>query len=622
MKTRWNVTAALITLGAMLLVACAPGVGGPAEKTVYVGPYLVDCVGVAPQKCMMVRQDPKAEASLFYDQIAGFDYEAGFDYILLVREEEVENAPADASSLKWTLLEVVEKTRSLEGTRWALDSYLAAEGEMAAVLPGVEIMAQFQEGQVVGSAGCNSYFGSYEVDGDSLTIGALGATEMYCGPEEVMDQEGAYLAALGSASSYSITGDRLQISGPQGHTVLTFSVLEPAPLVGTPWKLASFYDGTGSAVSVLAGTGITAFFGQDGSLGGSAGCNNYTSTYTVAGSQMSVGPVASTMMMCSEPEGIMEQESTFLEALGLVASYQIESSALHLANAQGQIVLSYTILEPSPLSGTPWLLLRYNNGKQAMLSALAGTEITALFSEDGTLGGSAGCNTYNAPYEVDGSNMTIGPAATTRKMCAEPVGTMEQEAAYLAALGRASTFNIVGDLLELSSSSGTRIAAYVAQADVGAEGAVEDPALVQALRSAGYKSEWSKSGTVQLADGEYREQAAPGSATETVVTLTDQIAVGELNGQPAAAVILLTDPGGSGTFYDLAVVVEREGELVNVATAALGDRVQIGSLSIENGQIIVEMVTHGQDDPMCCPTKQVVQTYDLQGDQLVQTSEN
>jgi hypothetical protein len=259
-----------------------------------------------------------------------------------------------------------------------------------------------------------------------------------------------------------------------------------------------------------------------------------------------------------------------------------------------------------------------------MVSSQAGTEITALFGNDATLSGSAGCNNYNAPYEVNDNKITIGPAATTRKMCAEPEGTMEQEAAYLAALGSAATYEVVGDRLELSDSAGSRVATYVTQAgtDAGADVGVEDPALVEALRNAEYKSEWTKSGTVQLAGGEYREQAAPGSATETVVMLTDQIAVGELNGQPAAAVILVTDPGGSGTFYDLAVVVEQDGQLVNVATTTLGDRVQINSLSIENGQVVVDMVTHGQDDPMCCPTKQVVQTYELNEDNLVKTSEN
>jgi uncharacterized lipoprotein YbaY/heat shock protein HslJ len=135
-----------------------------------------------------------------------------------------------------------------------------------------------------------------------------------------------------------------------------------------------------------------------------------------------------------------------------------------------------------------------------------------------------------------------------------------------------------------------------------------------------YQSGYTASGTAPLSNGAYSEPAAPGSATEITVQLTEHIAYGELNGQPAAAVILVTDPGGSGTFYDLAVVMQQDGEPFNVATTMLGDRVQIDSLSIEDGQIRVEMVNQGPNDPMCCPTQQVVQTYALHDGELVRIS--
>ena len=47
----------------------------------------------------------------------------------------------------------------------------------------------------------------------------------------------------------------------------------------------------------------------------------------------------------------------------------------------------------------------YNNGKQAVVSGVADTEVTAVFGADGQLSGSAGCNRYNAPYTVDGDRL-------------------------------------------------------------------------------------------------------------------------------------------------------------------------------------------------------------------------
>lgn len=140
------------------------------------------------------------------------------------------------------------------------------------------------------------------------------------------------------------------------------------------------------------------------------------------------------------------------------------------------------------------------------------------------------------------------------------------------------------------------------------------------LANTTYRSEWTQDGLAPLTDGEFREPAAPGSATETVVRLTGHIAYGQLNGQDAAAVVLVTDPGGSGTFYDLGVVVNQEGRPVNVATTTLGDRVLIYDVSVIDNEIVVFMVQAGPDDALCCPSQQVVQRYTLDGDQLVQLS--
>jgi hypothetical protein len=101
--------------------------------------------------------------------------------------------------------------------------------------------------------------------------------------------------------------------------------------------------------------------------------------------------------------------------------------------------------------------------------------------------------------------------------------------------------------------------------------------------------------------------------------LTEFVAFGQLaDGREAAAAVLVTDPGGSGTFYHLAIAVMEDGSPVNIASAQLGDRVQIQDVFFQDGEIAVRMITHGPDDPMCCPTKEVVQTYGMEGDELVQ----
>ena len=157
-------------------------------------------------------------------------------------------------------------------------------------------------------------------------------------------------------------------------------------------------------------------------------------------------------------------------------------------------------------------------------------------------------------------------------------------------------------------------------AEPAATATSEPVALTQeTLANMTYRSEFTQSGNAPLENGEYSEPAAPGSATQTRVMLTEHAAFGELEGQAAAAAILVTDPGGSGTFYTLHAVITQDGQPVDLAMTTLGDRAQINSLAFQGEQIVVDMVTHGPDDPLCCPTQQVVNTYAPQI-QLVETS--
>ena len=112
------------------------------------------------------------------------------------------------------------------------------------------------------------------------------------------------------------------------------------------------------------------------------------------------------------------------------------------------------------LENTAWEVISYNNGKGGVVSVIIGSEISAEFGEDGQLTGSAGCNNYNASYEVDGENIKIGPAAAMRKFCPEPEGVMEQEAEYLAALETAARYEIENDRMDMYTEEGSRVGTF------------------------------------------------------------------------------------------------------------------------------------------------------------------
>ena len=111
----------------------------------------------------------------------------------------------------------------LTGTNWTLDSFYGADA-VSSVIAGTTITAVFDEnGNVTGSAGCNSYFASYNVTRVPMSIGPVVSTRMYCTSNGVMQQESAYLASLGRAATFTITGDRLSLADAKGATLLSFT---------------------------------------------------------------------------------------------------------------------------------------------------------------------------------------------------------------------------------------------------------------------------------------------------------------------------------------------------------------------------------------------------------------
>jgi len=66
-------------------------------------------------------------------------------------------------------------------------------------------------------------------------------------------------------------------------------------------------------------------------LTGSAGCNGYFASYQTGDDrQLSITDIASTEMWCFQPEGIMEQETKFLQWLNEANSYRINNDQLIL----------------------------------------------------------------------------------------------------------------------------------------------------------------------------------------------------------------------------------------------------------------------------------------------------
>lgn len=116
--------------------------------------------------------------------------------------------------------------------------------------------------------------------------------------------------------------------------LLVACAAQPQPNLEGNWVLTSL-DGA----QMDGNPDITLQFGEDGRAGGSGGCNHYGADYNLSGSRISFGQPMSTLMYC-EPEAVMQNEATFLQALVAASELQLSGNTLTLSGGGHTLVFT------------------------------------------------------------------------------------------------------------------------------------------------------------------------------------------------------------------------------------------------------------------------------------------
>jgi heat shock protein HslJ len=229
---------------------------------------------------------------------------------------------------------------------------------------------------------------------------------------------------------------------------------DPQALVGHGWTLDQ--ASMASLVDVVpAGAVVTLTF-EDGQASGRAACNSYGGGYDAGDDgALSFEGFAVTEMGCEAP--LMTVESAYLEALSTVTGFRIDS-ALILHGDQVDLTFDEEVPPvPLPLVGTAWTLTTIASG-DAVSSVLNGTEITAEFTADGTVSGTAGCNRYSGSYTRMDDQLSFSALASTKMACADDV--MAQESAFFASMERVASYAIDGAQLSVFDASGALLLGF------------------------------------------------------------------------------------------------------------------------------------------------------------------
>jgi len=192
------------------------------ESILWINSFTVQCEGVAPMTCLQVQESESPEPGKwgnFYSRIEGFTFEAGYLYKLRVRKEMLEDVPADASSIRYVLVDVLEKTRDPKININDIWAVTAIQGEpigksrdgQAGPLIEVSLSAM----RVMGRDGCNNFTGQItEFDDGVIEFGSIATTRMMCRDMSVPEK---FNSAMRQVKSYRLEPGQLVLLDSDGN---------------------------------------------------------------------------------------------------------------------------------------------------------------------------------------------------------------------------------------------------------------------------------------------------------------------------------------------------------------------------------------------------------------------
>jgi heat shock protein HslJ len=110
-------------------------------------------------------------------------------------------------------------------------------------------------------------------------------------------------------------------------------------LPGSAWTLAS-YGTVGKAIPAAEGVPTSLVFSKDGQVSGNLGCNSFSGSYEVQADEIVLGPLASTLMACPDPQ--MEQEGTAFQVLTGTVRFTLGDGTLTITAPGGMTLLIFS----------------------------------------------------------------------------------------------------------------------------------------------------------------------------------------------------------------------------------------------------------------------------------------
>lgn len=202
------------------------------ENIYWVNSLKYDCVGVGPMQCLQIQKGKELKPNdwtLFYSSINGFEYEQGYVYKIVVKEEAIpsEHVPTNGASIKYSLIKVLEKhqddTLRLNDI-WALETISGKSLDLnnSQQRPVLEI--NLREMQILGNDGCNNFNGGIDrLTADNIMFSRITSTMMACFD---MDISSKFHQNINNVQAYSLKDLKLYLFDSLGNELFVFKKID------------------------------------------------------------------------------------------------------------------------------------------------------------------------------------------------------------------------------------------------------------------------------------------------------------------------------------------------------------------------------------------------------------
>ena len=201
--------------------------------------------------------------------------------------------------------------------------------------------------------------------------------------------------------------------------------LPPSPFAGTHWQVVLELPLQGEQPNMRFG---------DGRVEGFSGCSRFTGRYlqdAVGARAIAFGRLDIDRRLC--PQGAQAAEQRIFEVLPAVSSYTINGDVMMMSGSAGTLRLRAVDVHGipvaaaaagagAPLKGTRWMGVvdsSIDPRSTPWLEFVAADRVS----------GYNGCNMFSGPWQMEGSEVRLGPLMSTKRGCLGPEGDLEKRVA-------------------------------------------------------------------------------------------------------------------------------------------------------------------------------------------------